>query len=87
MRLLPSDFDLLGKTWDEDQVHLRAVSISSAGHHSTTSGPCAKMSTKSDIQALLRFLAQDAKVPLPTAMGKVKDLQAAKLTRCEKHGP
>jgi len=39
------------------------------------------MSTKSEIQALLRFLAQDAKVPLPTAMGKVKDLHAANLIR------
>lgn len=39
------------------------------------------MTTKTEIQTLLRFLAQNAKVPLPTAMGKVKDLQAAKLTR------
>jgi len=39
------------------------------------------MSTKTEIQALLRFLAQDAKVPLPTAIGKVKDLQAAGFPR------
>lgn len=39
------------------------------------------MSTKSELQALLRFLSQDAKVPLPTAMGKVKELQEANLTR------
>ncbi|KAF2021532.1 hypothetical protein BU24DRAFT_417172 [Aaosphaeria arxii CBS 175.79] len=32
-----------------------------------------------DIQVLLRFLAQDAKVPLAQAIGKVKDLQTAKL--------
>lgn len=29
----------------------------------------------SQIQALLRFLSQDAKVPLASAMGKVKELQ------------
>lgn len=39
------------------------------------------MTTKSEIQALLRFLSQDAKVPLPTAMGKVKSLQEASLTK------
>jgi hypothetical protein len=32
-----------------------------------------------DLQALLRFLSQDAKVPLAQAIGKVKDLQVAKL--------
>lgn len=32
-----------------------------------------------EIQTLLRFLTQDAKVPLATAMGKIKDLQKAKL--------
>ncbi|EED19174.1 conserved hypothetical protein [Talaromyces stipitatus ATCC 10500] len=31
------------------------------------------------LQALLRFLSQDAKVPLASAMGKIKDLQAAGL--------
>lgn len=39
------------------------------------------MTTKSEIQALLRFLSQDAKIPLPVAMGKVKNLQEANLTR------
>lgn len=33
------------------------------------------------LQALLRFLSQDAKVPLASAMGKIKDLQAAGLQR------
>ena len=41
------------------------------------------MTTKSEIQALLRFLTQDAKVSLPTAMSKVKELQSANLTRLE----
>ncbi len=39
------------------------------------------MTTKNEIQALLRFLSQDAKIPLPTAMGKIKELQKASLTR------
>ena len=30
-----------------------------------------------DLQALLRFLTKDAKIPLGTAMAKIKDLQAA----------
>ncbi|MCJ1450506.1 hypothetical protein MMC28_000837 [Mycoblastus sanguinarius] len=38
------------------------------------------MTTKSEIQTLLRFLSQDAKIPLPTAMGKVNELQNASLT-------
>jgi hypothetical protein len=33
------------------------------------------------LQALLRFLSQDAKVPLGTAMGKVKELQKESLNR------
>lgn len=33
----------------------------------------------SQLQSLLRFLSQDAKVPLATAMGKVKDLQTSNL--------
>ncbi|EDU51561.1 hypothetical protein PtrSN002B_006459 [Pyrenophora tritici-repentis] len=37
------------------------------------------MSSTQDVQALLRFLSQDAKVPLAQAMGKVKDLQTAGL--------
>ncbi|KAJ4382326.1 hypothetical protein N0V86_002660 [Didymella sp. IMI 355093] len=37
------------------------------------------MSSAQDVQSLLRFLSQDAKIPLAQAMGKVKDLQAAKL--------
>ena len=39
------------------------------------------MTTKTEIQALLRFLSQDARIPLPTAMSKIKELQSAKLTR------
>ncbi|KAK4547773.1 hypothetical protein LTR36_000731 [Oleoguttula mirabilis] len=37
-----------------------------------------------EVQALLRFLSQDAKVPLGLAMSKVKDLQAANLDSPEK---
>lgn len=39
----------------------------------------ATMASTQNLQALLRFLSQDAKVPLATAMSKVKDLQAAKM--------
>ena len=39
------------------------------------------MASAAEIQALLRFLSQDAKVPLPTAMSKVKELHKAALTR------
>ncbi|KAL8740744.1 MAG: hypothetical protein Q9190_006581 [Brigantiaea leucoxantha] len=38
------------------------------------------MSTVTEVQNLLRFLSQDAKVPVPLAMSKVKELQAANLT-------
>jgi hypothetical protein len=37
------------------------------------------MSSAGDIQVLLRFLSQDAKISLATAMGKIKDLQKAGL--------
>jgi hypothetical protein len=37
------------------------------------------MTSAENIQLLLRFLSQDAKIPLAQALGKVKDLQAAKL--------
>jgi len=37
------------------------------------------MSSAGDIQVLLRFLSQDAKINLATAMGKIKDLQKAGL--------
>lgn len=37
------------------------------------------MASACDLQALLRFLSQDAKVPLAQAMSKVKELQAVKL--------
>lgn len=37
------------------------------------------MASAQEIQLLLRFLSQDAKVPLAQAMGKVKDLQSARL--------
>lgn len=39
------------------------------------------MSSQSEIQSLLRFLAQDAKVPLKDAMGNIRALQSAKLTK------
>ena len=39
------------------------------------------MTTKSEIQDLLRFLSQDAKISLQVAMPKIKDLQKANLTR------
>ncbi|KAG9206910.1 hypothetical protein G6514_000200 [Epicoccum nigrum] len=41
------------------------------------------MASAHEVQALLRFLSQDAKLPLAQALGKVKDLQAAKLTTPE----
>lgn len=37
------------------------------------------MSATTDLQALLRFLSQDAKVPLATALSKVKKLQTSNL--------
>ena len=37
-----------------------------------------------DLQSFLRFLTQDAKVPLATAMGKMKDLQKANLDSTDK---
>lgn len=37
-----------------------------------------------NLQSLLRFLSQDAKLPLATAMSKVKDLQSANLDSPEK---
>ncbi|WPH02776.1 Hypothetical protein R9X50_00564400 [Acrodontium crateriforme] len=42
------------------------------------------MSTAGELQALLRFLSKDAKVPLASAMGQVKALQAKDLTTIEK---
>lgn len=41
----------------------------------------ATMTTPAEMQALLRFLSQDAKVPLSSAMSKIKDLQKASLIR------
>jgi hypothetical protein len=38
------------------------------------------MTTPTEVQALLRFLAQDAKQPVAKAMGQIKALQAASLT-------
>jgi hypothetical protein len=43
-----------------------------------------KTMSAGDLQAFLRFLSQDCKVPLALAMGKVKELQAAKLDSPEK---
>jgi hypothetical protein len=37
------------------------------------------MNSAQDVQSLLRFLSQDAKVPLAQALGKIKELQSAKL--------
>jgi len=37
------------------------------------------MASAQNLQTLLRFLSQDAKIPLAQAIGKVKDLQTAKL--------
>jgi hypothetical protein len=37
------------------------------------------MTSPGDLQSLLRFLSQDARVPLAQAMSKVKNLQVAKL--------
>jgi hypothetical protein len=39
------------------------------------------MATQMDIQALLRFLTTNAKLPLVTAMAKMKDLRAAGITK------
>lgn len=39
------------------------------------------MSTATEVQSLLRFLSQDARLPLSTAMGKIKELQKASLTK------
>ncbi|KAF2843614.1 hypothetical protein M501DRAFT_1012955 [Patellaria atrata CBS 101060] len=41
------------------------------------------MSKATELQALLRFLSQDAKIPLATAIGKVKELQNAGLATLE----
>lgn len=41
------------------------------------------MSTKTEIQDLLRFLSNDAKVPLAVAISKVKELQKSTLTSSE----
>jgi hypothetical protein len=37
------------------------------------------MNSAQDVQSLLRFLSQDAKVPLAQALGKIKELRSAKL--------
>ncbi|KAI4191979.1 MAG: hypothetical protein LQ348_003323, partial [Seirophora lacunosa] len=41
------------------------------------------MTSVAEVQALLRFLSQDAKVPVPLAMSKVKDLAGVSLTTPE----
>jgi hypothetical protein len=38
------------------------------------------MTTPGEVQALLRFLAQDAKQPMVKSMGYIKALQAAGIT-------
>lgn len=39
------------------------------------------MTTATEVQTLLRFLTQDAKLPLSLAMGKIAEMQRASLTR------
>jgi hypothetical protein len=39
------------------------------------------MATTMDVQALLRFLTTGAKLPLATAMGKMKELRAAEINK------
>ena len=39
------------------------------------------MTTKTELQDILRFFTQDAKIPLQIALPKVKDLQKANLVR------
>lgn len=39
------------------------------------------MTTAVEVQALLRFLTQDAKLPLSLAMGKIKEMQGVSMTR------
>jgi hypothetical protein len=75
---------LVEKTWDIPAADLSARSLdvdaSIHEHRSYLDNPYSNiMSSSEDIQALLRFLSQDAKVPLAQALSKVKDLQAAKL--------
>ncbi|KAL8917151.1 MAG: hypothetical protein Q9208_008120 [Pyrenodesmia sp. 3 TL-2023] len=41
------------------------------------------MTSVTEIQALLRFLSQDAKVPVPLAMSKIKDLKGISITTPE----
>ncbi|KAJ8106254.1 hypothetical protein OPT61_g9659 [Boeremia exigua] len=41
------------------------------------------MASAQEVQSVLRFLSQDAKVPLAQALGKVKELQAARLVTPE----
>ncbi|KAI4192442.1 MAG: hypothetical protein LQ346_004312, partial [Caloplaca aetnensis] len=41
------------------------------------------MTSVAEIQALLRFLSQDAKVPVPVAMSKIKDLKELSITTPE----
>ncbi|KAI9864332.1 MAG: hypothetical protein M1813_003252 [Trichoglossum hirsutum] len=51
---------------------------SASGNTIFDSGP--NMATQAELQALLRFLSRDAKIPLASAMGKIKDLRSASLT-------
>ena len=38
-----------------------------------------------DVQALLRFMTTSAKLPLATAMGKMKELRAADINKYAMH--
>ena len=70
------------------EIELRTVTFFSAiasdirDHHSYISTSAfSSMSRQAGLQVLLRFLSQDAKVPLATAMSKIKTLQNDNLTR------
>ena len=64
-----------------DCISKRAKTRVLTTHETISHTAIVDMTTKTEIQALLRFLSQDAKIPLPTAMGKIKELQNASLTR------
>lgn len=68
--------------------HFSATEVVAAYQHHRNDGRCRlstlnetnlSMASAQDLQALLRFLSKDAKLPLAQAISKVKDLQAAKL--------
>ena len=62
-------------------IHIYVLARRNASKSSNDPRSLPKMTNKSEIQSLLRFLSQDAKIPLPLAMSKVKELQKTNLTR------